>query len=158
MFQPKPQFQPSSRAQQTTSDPASTAAAVDQPLSYAQYIVQNKSNVSDVSRRDGPSRLTSKGAALTSLTESESVSSDTGSCKPVQDGTDGNEDTTDHTEGGCQKSDPNQGPKPVGSGSSIIVSPRQVRIYYQTVFFLRQQCTAINILLFSYVYLCLIYV
>ncbi|XP_028249506.1 DNA excision repair protein ERCC-1 [Parambassis ranga] len=130
---PKPQFQPSSRAQQTTSDSASTAAAVDQPLSYAHYIVQNKSNVSDVSRRDGPSRLTSKDTALTSLTESGSVSSDTESCKPDQDVTEGNDDTTrektqeattDHREDG-QKSDPNQGPKPVGSGSSIIVSPRQ---------------------------------
>ncbi|KAE8299420.1 DNA excision repair protein ERCC-1 [Larimichthys crocea] len=120
---PKPQFQSSSTGGQNTSaKPASEP--VDQPLSYADFIIQSKSNV-----REGPSKpLRAEAAAATNLKQSESasVSSATGGCETAQDCSKGvkkNEDTLVQKEGNGQSI--SLGPKQMGSGSSIIVSPRQ---------------------------------
>ncbi|TKS67324.1 DNA excision repair protein ERCC-1 [Collichthys lucidus] len=63
---PKPQFQSSSKGgQDTSAKPASEP--VDQPLSYADFIIQSKSNV-----REGPSKqLRTEAAAATNLKQSE---------------------------------------------------------------------------------------
>ncbi|XP_044072396.1 DNA excision repair protein ERCC-1 [Siniperca chuatsi] len=145
----KPQFQPSSKGGQNTSASTSSSAErasepVDQPLSYAQYIVQNKSNVAALPQRGGPSKMPrTEGAGVTNVkqSESDSVSAAPGGCETAQDcakGTEGgserlkrSEETqvagTDEKEGNCQRSDPSLslGPKSVVFGSSIIVSPRQ---------------------------------
>ncbi|XP_070771269.1 DNA excision repair protein ERCC-1 [Enoplosus armatus] len=143
----KPQFQPSSKGGQNASTSSSVKPAsepVDQPLSYAEYIVQSKSNVAAPPQGGGPSKLLrTEGAGVTNvkLCESDSVSSAPGGCKAIQgcaketeggsEGVKSSEGTqvagTDQKEGNCQMSDPSLsvGPKPVGSGSSIIVSPRQ---------------------------------
>ncbi|XP_072253292.1 DNA excision repair protein ERCC-1 [Leuresthes tenuis] len=137
---PKPQFQPVSKGQQTPTTSASIASTVnpapksaDQPLSYAEYIVQSKSNVAAVPQRDSPSKLLrTEGAGVSSLRqeEPESMSSTTGRCETAQDSVKGTEarlQEIKRSEDSCQKSDPSLslGPKPVGSGSSIIASPRQ---------------------------------
>lgn len=149
ILQPKPQFQPSSSKgqQNETTSTASTAEPAtkqaDQPLSYAEYIVKSKSNVAAVPQRDRSSKvLRTEGApGLSSLdpAEPQSMPSNTRRCEPDQDFVQETEAQTERvkkseetlmTDGKCQKSDPclNQGPKPVGSGSSIIVSPRQVSL------------------------------
>ncbi|XP_076602336.1 DNA excision repair protein ERCC-1 [Chaetodon auriga] len=140
---PKPQFQTSFKGGQNTSASSSAKTAsepVDQPLSYAEYIVQSKNNVAGPPQRGCPSKLPrTDGAGVTNLKQSESasVSSAPGGCEAADDcakGTEGekkSEETqvagTDQKEVNCQRSDPSLslGPKPVGSGSSIIVSPRQ---------------------------------
>ncbi|XP_029314949.1 DNA excision repair protein ERCC-1 isoform X1 [Cottoperca gobio] len=146
---PKPQFQSSSKVGQNTSASTSCSAKpadepVDQPISYADYIVQSKSNVDAPTKREGPSKLLrTEGAVVTDLnqSESDSVPSAPGLCETVQDyvkGTEGGSEGskksektqvtgTHQKEENCQSSEPslNLGPKPVGSGSSIIVSPRQ---------------------------------
>lgn len=144
-FQPKPQFQFASKVGQSTSASATTkpAQSVTQPVSYAEYIVQSKSNAAAAaSRRDAASKLPrSDNAEVTCVTQSEPsiVSSSTEKCKTVQDLAKGphvklsqeaQEATTGQIEGGGQRSEPgiSSGPKPVGSGSTIIVSPRQVCI------------------------------
>lgn len=92
-------------------------------------------------KRDGPPKsLRTEDVGVNNLKQSgaESVSSAPGGCETVQDcakGTEGGSEdvkksegtvaATDQKEGNCQRSDPSLGPKPVGSGSSIIVSPRQ---------------------------------
>ncbi|KAM4558186.1 DNA excision repair protein ERCC-1 [Odontesthes bonariensis] len=137
---PKPQFQPVSKGQQTPTTSASLASTVnpapksaDQPLSYAEYIVQSKSNVAAVPQRDALSKpLRTEGAGVSSLRQEdpESMSSTTERCETAQDsvkGTEAQPEEIKTSEDSCQKSDPSVslGPKPVGSGSSIIVSPRQ---------------------------------
>ncbi|XP_008285887.1 DNA excision repair protein ERCC-1 [Stegastes partitus] len=147
---PKPQFQSSSKGGESTSAAAAAAAAskpvteaVGQPLSYAEYIVQSKSNVAAAPQRDAASRLPrTEGASSLRQSEPDPVSSATAGGDTAQDffakGTEVQSDEvnkseetqvagTDLKEGSCQKSDPSLslGPKPVGSGSSIIVSPRQ---------------------------------
>ncbi|XP_022051836.2 DNA excision repair protein ERCC-1 [Acanthochromis polyacanthus] len=137
---PKPQFQSSCKGGEnssaaTTSKPV--PEAVDQPLSYAEYIVQSKSNVAAAPQRDAPSKLLrAGGAGAFSLKQNgpDAVSSDTGGGESAK-GTEvqshevnkSEETQVAGTEGDCQKSDLslNLGPKPVGSGSSIVVSPRQ---------------------------------
>ena len=134
-FQPKPQFQPSFKGGVNSSSTSSTKP-VEQPLSYAEYIVQSKSNVAPAAQREGPSKLPrAEAAGGTSLKAASPVSSAPGGCETVQgSGDDGHEETqvagSEQKEGNCQTSDPslNLGPKAVGSGSSIIVSPRQVCI------------------------------
>lgn len=131
---PKPQFQPSSTKTACSSKPA--PESVDhQPLSYAEYVVQSKSHVPAPVQREGSSSklLRTDGDGGTSLkrSESESVPSAPGRCEiGTESGFDGvkkSEETqvagTDHTEGNGQSL--SLGPKPVGSGSCIIVSPRQ---------------------------------
>ncbi|XP_039455526.1 DNA excision repair protein ERCC-1 [Oreochromis aureus] len=138
---PKPQFQLASTVGQSTSASATTkpAQSVGQPVSYAEYIVQSKSNAAAASHRDAASKLPrSDDAEVTCVRQSEpsTVSSSTEKCKTVQDLAKGphvklseeaQEATTGQTEGSGQRSEPgiSLGPKPVGSGSSIIVSPRQ---------------------------------
>lgn len=128
VFQPKSHFQSSSRGGENTSA-SSSAKPASAPLSYAEFIVQSKSNVGSLPDREAPSK-----------SEPASLSSAPGGCETVQDcdkctedGSEGVETQvagTDQKEGNCQRSDQslNLGPKPVGSGSSIIVSPRQVCI------------------------------
>lgn len=164
IFQPKPHFLPSSKGGQNTS--ASTAPSakpasgtVDQPLSYAEYIVQSKSNVADPPQRPTPSKVPrSEGAGVTSLKQNEfgSLSFPTERSETVKDcvqGTEGGSEGvkkieeaqmtgTEQKDGNCQRSDPSLslGPKPVGSGSSIIVSPRQVSIRMWRVRLVRCLC------------------
>ncbi|XP_022596123.1 DNA excision repair protein ERCC-1 isoform X1 [Seriola dumerili] len=143
---PKPRFLSSSKAGQTTSASSASSAAgsVDQLLSYAEYVVQSKSNVAAAPQREAALKLPrTEGDGVTSLKQTEcgSVSSATGRCATVQDCAKGNEGGsegvqkkeeervagTDQEEANCQRSDarPCLGPKTVGSGSSIVVSPRQ---------------------------------
>lgn len=158
VFQPKPQFIPSSKGEQKAASSAKSApGTVDQPLSYAQYVVQSKSNVADPPQRPAPSKLpTSEGAAVSSLKQNEtgSLSFSTGRSETAQDsvkvtegGSEGvktSEETqvADTEQKDSQKSDPSLslGPKPVGSGSSIIVSPRQVSFRMWTVRLLPRFC------------------
>ncbi|XP_034740883.1 DNA excision repair protein ERCC-1 [Etheostoma cragini] len=144
---PKPQFQPSSKGGQNST--ASTSSSVKpaseplaQPFSYAEYIVQSKSNVAAPTQKEAPSKLhRTEGAGVTNMrqVESDSVCSASGqretvqnSAKETESGSEGvkkREDTqvadTDQKEGNGQRPYPSLGPKPLGSGSSIIVSPRQ---------------------------------
>lgn len=129
---PKPQFQLSSKGGPSTST-AATTKPVAQPLSYAEYIVQSKSNAAAASHRNAASKPPrSEGAEVTGVRQSEptSVSPTRGKCETVQDLAKGPQVKTskDTQEAGTgQKSELgiSLGPKPVGSGSSIIVSPRQ---------------------------------
>ncbi|XP_053184895.1 DNA excision repair protein ERCC-1 [Scomber japonicus] len=123
---PKPQFQPSSTTAASSSKPA--PESVDQPLSYAQYIVQSKNRVPAAPQRDGSSKLLrTEGEGGTSLKQSESATGRGIGTESGSDGAEKSEETqvtgTDHTEGTCQSL--SLGPKPVGSGNCIIVSPRQ---------------------------------
>uniref|UniRef100_A0A8C3AXS4 DNA excision repair protein ERCC-1 n=1 Tax=Cyclopterus lumpus TaxID=8103 RepID=A0A8C3AXS4_CYCLU len=134
VLQPKPQFQPSSKVGQHTSGSTSSSAKppsepVEQHLSYAEYIVQSKSNAAAL-------EVTNRKQSA-----SDSGSSAAGGCETLQGLPEGGEGGsggvkksedrqvagTHQKEGNCQRSDPilSLGPKPVGSGSSIIVSPRQ---------------------------------
>uniref|UniRef100_A0A3Q4MYQ4 DNA excision repair protein ERCC-1 n=1 Tax=Neolamprologus brichardi TaxID=32507 RepID=A0A3Q4MYQ4_NEOBR len=120
-------------------DSAFTKERTPQPVSYAEYIVQSKSNAAAASRRDAASKLPrSDNAEVTCVRQSEpsTVFSSTEKYKTVQDLAKGphvktseeaQEATTGQIEGSGQRSEPGTsfGPKPVGSGSSIIVSPRQ---------------------------------
>uniref|UniRef100_A0A3Q4HP56 DNA excision repair protein ERCC-1 n=1 Tax=Neolamprologus brichardi TaxID=32507 RepID=A0A3Q4HP56_NEOBR len=122
-----------------TSATTKPAQSVTQPVSYAEYIVQSKSNAAAASRRDAASKLPrSDNAEVTCVRQSEpsTVFSSTEKYKTVQDLAKGphvktseeaQEATTGQIEGSGQRSEPGTsfGPKPVGSGSSIIVSPRQ---------------------------------
>uniref|UniRef100_A0A1A7YE78 DNA excision repair protein ERCC-1 n=1 Tax=Iconisemion striatum TaxID=60296 RepID=A0A1A7YE78_9TELE len=139
---PKPQFQPKGQQSTTTSSTSATKPAtetVDQPLSYAEFIVQSKSNPTAVPQRDASSKLhRTESAGVSSLKqgEPEALSFSTRGCETGHDCVKSNRakpeegkrsEKTQVVEGSCQKSNPslNQGPKPVGSGSSIIVNPRQ---------------------------------
>lgn len=143
VFQPEPQFQSLFKKGQNPSASSSAEPAsetVNQPLSYAEFIVQ-----SAPLQREGPSKPPGTGdAGVTNRKQSETASVLSASEGPenVQDsvkriqgdseGVKKNEGTqemgTDQIDGNCQRLDPGLivGPKPVGSGSSIIVSPRQV--------------------------------
>lgn len=130
-----PQFESLFKKGQTSE--TSSIKPSSEHLSYAQFIVQSKSNAAAALPREGPSNLpTTEDAAETNLNQKEAASA---SCAPgghqrVQEmEKDGftklseapPENSTKHNDGTC--SDPNhpQGPKPVGCGSSIVVSPRQ---------------------------------
>ncbi|KAM8856696.1 DNA excision repair protein ERCC-1 [Spinachia spinachia] len=147
---PKPQFQSSYKGGENTCGSTSSAAKaasepVDRPFSYAEYIVQSRNTVAAPAQTEGCSKpLESACAGVTNRrqNESDSVSSASGGCETLQvlgDGAEGGSEgdkkieepqvaATHQKEGnGHQRSDPSPslGPKPVGSGSSIIVSPRQ---------------------------------
>lgn len=93
-------------------------------------------------QREAPSTGLRTEASSLKQSQSAPVSSAPGQCGAGQDCAEGtaggsegvkkSEETqvADQKEGSCQRSDPSPslGPKPVGSGSSIIVSPRQVCI------------------------------
>ncbi|XP_068559178.1 DNA excision repair protein ERCC-1 [Cebidichthys violaceus] len=136
---PKPQFQPSSKGGQHTSGSPSSSAKpasepVEQPCSYAEYIVHSKSNVA----APPPQR---EGSSKPLKTDQRQSESDSVSCETLEGRAEGGEGGSERAkesedpqvagthqkEGSCQRSDPSLslGPKPVGSGSSIIVSPRQ---------------------------------
>lgn len=131
---PRPQFQPSFKGGENTSGSAASSAKaasepVERPFSYADYIVQSKRTVAAPAQTERCSKLLQK-----SLCESDPVSSASGRCEG-EGGSEGDEKSEDpqvagthQKEGnGHPRSDPSPslGPKPVGSGSSIIVSPRQ---------------------------------
>lgn len=117
----KPQFK-SSSSREEASDVSRAPAAAEQPMSYAQYIVQSKSN--------GPPQKDSSSSSSSSLPIPEDSGpvdiNPASSAVQVQDGG-GLQECVKNTEEGVQKFSSGQslGPKPVGSGSSIIVSPRQ---------------------------------
>ncbi|XP_029385981.1 DNA excision repair protein ERCC-1 [Echeneis naucrates] len=141
---PKPQFLSSSKAGETssvscTSSAKSAPGSRDQPLSYAEYIVQGKNKaVAPNLPRTGCAGVASQ---IEPQSEPVSISSATGRCATVQDaiqtegGAEGPQKSeerqrvsgTDQNKADCQNLDAKLtlGPKPVGSGSSIIVSPRQ---------------------------------
>ncbi|XP_037344139.2 DNA excision repair protein ERCC-1 [Pungitius pungitius] len=147
---PKPQFQPSFKRGENTSGATSSSAEaasepVDRPLSYADYIVQSKNTVAAPAQTQGCSKLLKSvcaGVTNRKQNESDSVSSASGGCETLQvlaeggegesEGDKKSEDpqvaATHQKEGnGDPRPDPSPGlgPKTVGSGSSIIVSPRQ---------------------------------
>ncbi|RVE64418.1 hypothetical protein OJAV_G00125590 [Oryzias javanicus] len=131
----KPHFQPTCKGQQ---DPSASGGSsvntppklVQQPLSYAEYIVQSKSSGVTVPK-NVPSRVPSHSLkhvephSTTSSTTTTDQDSEKEADVPFRD-LEKNEELPVNDES-CQKSDPSliPGPKPVGSGSSIIVSPRQ---------------------------------
>lgn len=99
------------------------------PLSYAEYIVQNKTKA-PTPHTDAVLKLVrSEGAGVSGLRQDQPESRST--TKPgtevAQDCVEVQPEEVNATEE-TPKSDPSigLGPKPVGSGSSIIVSPRQV--------------------------------
>ncbi|XP_003962041.1 DNA excision repair protein ERCC-1 [Takifugu rubripes] len=139
---PQPQYESLFKKGQTSSA-TSPAERCSEHLSYAQFIVQSKSNAAAAPPREAPSKVArAEDAEETNVIQKESASV---SCVPgghqrVQDPAKFTEDgfnrlqtseatqnSTQHIEGTGSISDPNlpQGPKPVGSGSSIVVSPRQ---------------------------------
>ncbi|KAK2839684.1 hypothetical protein Q5P01_013424 [Channa striata] len=135
---PKLQFLPSSGGRQNTSGSTASSAkpapeCLDQPLSYADYIIQSKSNVADAPQRSfQPKVPRTEGTGVTSLKQnpSGSVLFPNEKCervKQIEDESEEVKETTEQKEGNGQWSDPSTslGPKPVGSGSSIVVSPRQ---------------------------------
>ncbi|KAM9851072.1 DNA excision repair protein ERCC-1 [Aulostomus maculatus] len=129
---PKQQFQPSSKADSNKS--STTTAPVDQPLTYADYVVGNKSHLT-AHPQSTSTLLKPGGNGTTNGKPSEPESAPSAAIRRetlqtcVPDDGKKSEDTqvTDQREESSCKSDPslNVGPKPVGSGSSIIVSPRQ---------------------------------
>lgn len=135
----QPQFESLFKKGQTSG--TSSIKPSSEHLSYAQFIVQSKSKAAAAAAAPpggGPSKLpTAEDAAETNLNQEEAASA---SCAPggpqrvremEEDGP--LENSTKHNHRTC--SDPNhpQGPKPVGCGSSIVVSPRQVGIKTNTV-------------------------
>ncbi|XP_076026047.1 DNA excision repair protein ERCC-1 [Genypterus blacodes] len=139
----KPQFQPSSNGgpnilatSASSSKPAPDPAG--QTLSYAEYVVQSKSHV-----QADPQRASSEaaGPSTEKPNSPDTLSSALGGCGTIPDCIKGTESGNiglkmreetqvacpEQTEGAGQKSEPSisLGPKTVGSGSSLIVSPRQ---------------------------------
>lgn len=133
---PKPQFQSAFKGEQTASTSANPASeTVGKPLSYADYIVQSKSNAAAPPQRETASSLPrTEFSHAAKMTQKEL---DPGGCNQAQgaeDKTDGAKKSeeaqvvaADPKEGNHQGPDSNisLGPKQVGSGSSIIVSSRQ---------------------------------
>lgn len=143
-LQPKSHFQPSSKRGPAPTTSSVTAGSGEQPRSYADFIVQSKKNPHAAPLRESSSKQSKAvGAVITQEhSKSSSVSTVTGGLEAAEKcarGNDGEseliqkseippESRTDPQEGSCPKSDTgvSLGPRPVGSGSSIIVSPRQV--------------------------------
>lgn len=140
---PKPHFQPSSKRGPTPTTSSVAAGSGDHPLSYADFIVQSKRNPPAALLRESSSKQarTVDDVSTQENSKSSSVSTVTGGLEAAEKCTQGAEgeseviqksDTppearTDPKVGSCPKSDTgvSLGPRPVGSGSSIIVSPRQ---------------------------------
>lgn len=133
-LQPKPHFQSSSKRDATPSTSSAAKPAPesgDQALSYAEFVVQRKENLS--SKLPGTEDVVtnpeySKSASVSSATAKNCAERTEGESEVVQKSETSLEAGTERKEESCQKSDLSLGlgPKPVGSGSSIIVSPRQV--------------------------------
>lgn len=135
VFQPKPQFQSLFKAGQTSSassSASSTSQPVVQPPSYAEFIVQNKNNAAAPVQGVGPSKQPGpEGPRGTNLKQNEPAPVSSALVQHPEAGSKREETQvvgTKQHEGDCQRPEPDLslGPKPVGSGSSIIVSPRQV--------------------------------
>ncbi|KAM9804935.1 DNA excision repair protein ERCC-1 [Neosynchiropus ocellatus] len=135
---PKQQFQPSSKAGQANpTSAASGGTSAPQPLSYAEYIIQNKNKVqAPAPQRDVcPQPKTHDLKETVGLEQRVAEAVQTGdddltSEKVIASGMDVAKKTGEAKVAGAdvkdgQKSDPCLAPKPVGFGSSIIVSPRQ---------------------------------
>uniref|UniRef100_A0A6Q2XBD9 DNA excision repair protein ERCC-1 n=1 Tax=Esox lucius TaxID=8010 RepID=A0A6Q2XBD9_ESOLU len=153
IFTVKPLFQPSSKAGQSASSSSTLSETTapqpaGQPLSYAEFIVQRK-GFAPPPQKEGLSRVTANGTGSTTATSSLKQ----GPCTETQAGPDRasapsvgkerNQDQPMGTDGlGCsgggtpvgtegEEGQRSEGtnilvhPKPVGSGNSIIVSPRQ---------------------------------
>lgn len=143
-LQPKPHFQPSSKRGPTPTTSSVTAGSVEQPPSYADFIVQRKKDPPAAPLKESSSKppWSADAATTEEHSRSSSVSTVTGGLEASEkcaQGNDGDSDViqkseiqperrTHPQEGSCPKSDTgiSLGPRPVGSGSSIIVSPRQV--------------------------------
>lgn len=141
-LQPKPHFQPSSKRVPTPATSSVTSGSGEQPPSYADFIVQIKKNPPAAPLRSPSSSKPSTaadGAVIQEHSSFSSVSTVTGGLEAAgkwAGGKDGDSKLIQKSEiqpepreeGSCTKSDPgiSLGPRPVGSGSSIIVSPRQV--------------------------------
>lgn len=132
---PKPQFHSSSNVGQSSSTSAKPRSEhAQQPVSYAEFIVQSKSNAAAAPpQREGHTEPPGNDGETASVSSAPGPSD---GAKRTEDGSEGvfkatGEETlvtgTNHKEGNCQRPDPSLslGPKPAGSGSSIIVSPRQ---------------------------------
>lgn len=135
----QPQFESLFKKGQTSG--TSSTKPSSEHLSYAQFIVQSKSNAAGAPPpRGDPSKApTAEDAEETNLKQKEaaSASSSPGGHQRVremeEDGFNKSseatpENSTKHNEGTSSDASHPQGPRPVGSGSSIIVSPRQVGI------------------------------
>lgn len=131
-LQLKPHFQAASSCKGQQDPSASEGSSVNhppklvqQPLSYAEYIVQSKGSVVTVPK-NFPSRVLKHGEPYSTSSTTTDQDSVKETDVPPRD-LERNEELSVGDES-CPKSDPSliPGPKPVGSGSSIIVSPRQV--------------------------------
>ncbi|XP_029968385.1 DNA excision repair protein ERCC-1 [Salarias fasciatus] len=142
---PKPHFQPSVKGQTTSS----AEPAPEQPLSYAEYIVQSKCRAAGAPQTDGSSRplragggAGGAGGSALGQSQAEAPAPVSAGCGQGQDSAAESEAQPDHCDSGaepplpgadpkeggsCQKPDPSLSlaSKPLGSGSSIVVSPRQ---------------------------------
>ncbi|XP_074550875.1 DNA excision repair protein ERCC-1 [Halichoeres trimaculatus] len=133
---PKPHFQSAFKGGQTASTSAKPAnETVGKTLSYADYIVQSKSNAAAPPQKEAPSNVprteipdVSKKMQNELDPEGRDIAQGT---EDKSDGTKKTEETqvvvADPKEGNHQGSDPcfSLGPKQLGSGSSIVVSSRQ---------------------------------
>ncbi|KAM6934051.1 DNA excision repair protein ERCC-1 [Xenentodon cancila] len=132
---PKAQFtcrgrRDSSASGASTSEPVSES--VETPLSYAEYVVQNKSNGAATVHTDAPSKVVRTEGTRVSQPEYDTTprtetAQDSVEGAEVRPGKSKGSEETEVADWSCQMSEPSlgQGPKPAGSGSSIIVSPRQ---------------------------------
>lgn len=139
-----PHFQPSSKRGPTPTTSSVKTGSGEQPLSYADFIVQSKKNPPAVPLKESSSKPSRAVDAVVTQehSRSSSVSTVAGGLETAEECARGNhgeseviqkseiplEARTDPQDGSCPKSDTgvSLGPRPVGSGSSIIVSPRQV--------------------------------
>lgn len=127
---PRPQFKLTANGEPSTGvSSASVPLPADQPGSYAQYIMNSKSNSTAPAQKDCSYKL-----PRTDASEVTNVASSTGKdyekfedCTKKTDEEFRNAGQADVQDERVQRSDTSQNvcPKPVGSGSSIIVSPRQ---------------------------------
>ncbi|XP_057707732.1 DNA excision repair protein ERCC-1 [Corythoichthys intestinalis] len=119
---PKQLFQPSTAGGQSNTKASESPAKEDQPLSYAQYIIATKAQSS--LQRDGTSEMLLSencGAPIiASVKQSEPVEGTSKSDELTE-----TEETRGSDMGQKDLNCPSLGPKPAGSGSSIVVSPRQ---------------------------------
>lgn len=141
-MQPKSHFQPSSKRGPTPA--TSSVTTGEQSLSYADFIVQSKNNPPAAPLKESsskPSRSVDvvitqehnrqpfvSTVATGGLETEKCARGNDGESEVIQKTEIPPEARTDPQEGSCPKTDAgvSLGPRPVGSGSSIIVSPRQV--------------------------------
>uniref|UniRef100_A0A8C6S517 DNA excision repair protein ERCC-1 n=1 Tax=Neogobius melanostomus TaxID=47308 RepID=A0A8C6S517_9GOBI len=114
----KPQFKSSSNGEEASD----VSSAAGQPMSYAQYIVQSKSKATVPLEKDrSSSKLPGPEHCPEALNSASSTAQGGQILQDCAKTTDEEAAPSDRKDEGVQIS----GPKPVGSGSSILVSPRQ---------------------------------